>query len=414
VILNINNFFNTLVKLSIFFPFVGIVPGIDIQPNFLLICLFSYIVLILLSFRTKIGLNSISIFLLCILLYTFRILFDSSDVELKYLLSYWVALFTPFLMWNLIFHKHLDTSRLFIYFVILSYTLIAILQIFIGKDFLGFLVTRPNEQFISLTSSYRGYRSLCPEPSKFGKIIIYLNILIFILTIYPKCTKKNFITLNLLTFFLFLINIFLSQSFYSVCFHTIVLIIFFYYINKKRLLSIILCIILFFILFYEILPDSRFSIILKALLDIDFKYIVSQGAFARLTNVFQSLYGGLHTLPFGFGGSDHQVVFISEIYSFAIGKRNLGGLVEHFLRFGIISIPFFIFLFLGFKRITKLQSVGNFHKIHIGFPLGLSLFILMLQDGSVADPLPWFIFFLLLKKSLCSTIRITDVNHTNE
>jgi hypothetical protein len=146
---------------------------------------------------------------------------------------------------------------------------------------------------------------------------------------------------------------------------------------------------------------ARLVLITRSVLSLDLEFLMRQGAFARLMNVPISIYGGLATFPFGFGNSDLTVPGHFEIlgtqYAFAIGKRNVGGFVELFLRFGVIGLIALGVYAQILWRVIRMRAERDGVSLRIGIAFAIALLLLTFSDGSIADPLAWLTVFVILR-----------------
>lgn len=360
-----------LVLLSIFFPFIGFIPGIDTQPTFLLINFF-------LLFTTKIRNQAIIITFFLTLLICIRILFEIDLINNKYTATYIVMVGNIFFMINLFLRnkfKSLD-NRILITFLGI-YIVVALVQYFY-PNFLTFLTPRGSLNSEILLSSGRGLKSLTNEPSHFGKIIVIFNILFFIIN---KNLKFKYSIL------LFLINAIIPQSLYYLFVHILVILLL--YFNIKYISIIAFFFFLFINYYTKIISDSsRMYFIISTLLD-NSSLIMQQGAFARLYNIPITINNFVKNFELlGFGNASNFFytkiqTFFGE-YNYVAQNRNLGGYIEFLLKMGIMSLPFY---FLYIYTLTK----PLFKNFRLNFKIALCILILTINDGSLVNQLTLFL-----------------------
>lgn len=387
----------TLLTFLAFFPFIGVMPGVDVQPNFLLVAIlvaffgFSYI---------KVRTEALSLLFLMLVLCMARGLVDAQEVNISYLISFLAALITPVLIWYLVKAELFYIDLVMLKGFIFIYLIVAAIQHYYLPEFLAFLVQRDNVEL--LLESGRGVRSLTPEPSTFGRVLLALNILyVFILMVRKD---DGFILKSFaVTFILVVSNYALSQSFYAVVFHALFCLALLLCLRFKfAVLVMVIVAILFPVLISFILAsgdeNGRFHYILNALIN-DIDIIMEQGAFSRVMNVPISIYGGLVHGPFG-AGLDSEIVdgtfsIFGYPYNFVVGSRNLGGIIEFFLRLGILSIPFFALYMVLLVRIARFSYVYKSKRYRVGACFALALLLIGFFDGSPSNPTVWFLTFFI-------------------
>ena len=152
--------------LFIFFPYIGFVPGVDIQPFYILTSIF---LILLYSHKLKIPKNDLFVIVLSSCFIIFRVLFfNHTTISLIPIFKLCVSLLTPITIFILIKNKIIVANYKFIQISLFVVVGIGIIQL-IFPDFLTFLVSRSEESIERLISSGRGVRSLFSEPSSFGK-----------------------------------------------------------------------------------------------------------------------------------------------------------------------------------------------------------------------------------------------------
>ena len=408
----------TLLLLSIFFPEVGVVSAIDIQPNFLLL---SVIVLIFSAQFIKISMATFQYFLVCMLCLWLSIFVHFSNVNHIYILTYSAALITVFSCYLLCSNHCLNFSNNFLLGICFVYFFVAFLQYFI-PDFLISLVTRELGTG-DLVSSGRGMMSLTGEPSHFGKTITIINILYaFKVLVKGEQTFRN-IGLVWISVILFVLNCMLSQSFYACFFHLLCLIAIIYLINRKLAILAIGLLVFTAISLIGIVtlafPELRIVNILALLIN-DPEILLKQGAMVRALNVPLSLYNLKY---FGIWGSGNSPdLFITHIdlgigtLSYVVSNRLYGGAVEYVLKMGLLSIPIimgYIYMIVSIGRVKLL--VGRGGRRRVGVIFSAMLVALSLQDGSPASPLMIFtvIYLFIESASIFRQVNTSSVSKLN-
>ena len=360
-----------LIPLSVFFPFVGFVPGIDTQPTFLLInfCLF---------FTQKLRKEALIIGSFLTLLICIRLLFEIDQINYRYSATYIVMVCNIIFMINLFLQnkfKYLD-NKIFITFLGI-YILVAFVQYFY-PNFLTFLTPRGSLNSENLILSGRGLKSLTNEPSHLGKIIVIFNILFFIIN---KNLKFKY------SIILFLINVFIPQSLYFLSIHFIVILLL--YFNIKYIGIIVFFFYLFINYYTKIINDSsRLYFLISTILD-NSSFIMQQGAFARLYNIPITINNYIENAELlGFGNASN--VFYTSIqtffgeFNYTAQNRNLGGYIELLLKMGILSLPIYL---LYIYTLTK----PLFKNFRLNFKIALCILILTINDGAVVNQLTLFL-----------------------
>ena len=380
-----------VILFSIFFPYIGLMQGADVQPTFIV---FSGLLCLLLI--NKVSRTSIFL-LLVMIIFGFLVLFmDSNITPSKLFLVYIVSLLTPFFIYNFLINNKIIISLSFIYFILLIYLFVGTVQLFY-PDFLSFLVTRDNTE--QLIESGRGSKSLTGEPSQFGRVLILINVLF----LFEKIVVKKSVDFKKYLYFsvvLLILNIILSRSFYAFAIHFFIIFIFSYFVAKKYLFLFSLLSIQGIILLYIYIdPSSRFFIIMDALAT-NPDFIFNQGAIRRVLNVPISIYASYQYGGFGAGFSGSNLLvsslpFFGYDIPFALLGRNLGGVIEYYLRIGILSIPLYFAYFFLILRCCSIKALYKGRKSSIGHFFAVCAFILTFLDGSPSDPMKWYFFIYL-------------------
>jgi hypothetical protein len=395
-----------LLVFTIFFPFVGFIRIGDIQPNFALLGILILFLSFLFEQYQQVNKIALFVFLFFFILLSLRIFWGENGFEIRYLFTYLLSITVPFLIWHFFKKKWLYLSLPLLGFISITYLVVAIIQIGGNQQFLAEILPRAEvAKAVYIIETGRGVRSLTSEPSVFGKVLTYLNVIYIFLELKVAKDKIPLPRILLVSFFYFISNLFLAQSFYGLVIHGIILIILLLLLSPSTLI-ILLASLGFLVSYFSFaLPGFRLNLIFQAVQNLNLEFLMSQGAFARVMNVPISIYGGINALPMGFGNTDQitngQFVIFGKPYFFFIGKRNLGGFIEFFLRFGLIGFSILIFYFAGLLKILKNSFKTKFKRMKIGYFFAFSLFLLTFLDGSTTDPLAWFSFLFLL-------------NHVNE
>ncbi|CAK4070525.1 hypothetical protein [Vibrio sp. 16] len=391
--------------LSVFFQAVGFIPGIDTQPNFILLFL---VFLPLMCNHLIISVRSLLVVcvLVCILLLAF--FFHADNITLKTALTYLAPIAIAFAIFTLMSSGYFTLSSKFLIFVVIVYLLAGIGQ-FVKPDFLSFLVTRSVDAALSFSESGRGVRSLTGEPAHFGKILIIINV--FFVLVYA--VEKNFIFsrhdvnyIMWISFLLFVANLLVPRSFYSAFNHFLVWFFLTLFLKPRLAFGILLCLLFVglylgaSIFIYE--SDVRLLNILKYML-YEPQRLLEFGAFRRVMNIPLTFYNLSYFGPFGAGDSGFSTYAsfqtpLGELRYNVFG-RLYGGVLEYLLKFGVFSLPVvgcvIYFMFSSFK--FKVSINGRVKKL--GLWLFCALFLVLFQDGAPAKPLPIFLliftFFML-------------------
>jgi len=376
---------------AIFFPYIGFVNNIDIQPNFFFLGIIFLFVALIIS-RIKVNANVFYVYIIIFLFIIIRFSLELELLDYKYISTYIIAITTPFLLHIVLHNNLIYISEKKLTFILLIYILVGIIQL-IHPMFLTGLVSRSEDAIMMLVSSGRGVRSLTAEPARFGEILLILNILFVYLIMNRESDDGKIKHSIIITIILLLCNILISQSSYSVFLHTISTIVLFIVLKKFYIIALLSAPLMLIIPTLLSGDNYRIYIIFHSLLS-DTDYLLQQGAFMRLMNVPISLNNLTYYGIFGSGNSNSE--YYSSIYTFIgnyhyiVSNRNHGGVIEYLLKFGVLSFPIFIIYIYIMKNILKLNyKLGNKH-IRMGIFFCISLLIVSLQDGSPANPLMWF------------------------
>jgi len=208
-------FFAVVVAILAYFPFVGFVPNMDLQPLF-----FASAVIFLFLFGLKIKVDLFFLFLLIISLFsiTLQFVFWEENSDFKYFITYLMALFAIFFFYVCLAEGadvFLSSRLILVSFIV--YASVGMVQL-IYPDFLANAVTRSVDAALSYAETGRGARSLTGEPSSLGKVFSLLNALYVLhLVWYKKSINAN--KLILISFVFLGASILISRSAYAVIVH---------------------------------------------------------------------------------------------------------------------------------------------------------------------------------------------------
>lgn len=400
-------FLYNLMLVLAFFQAVGFFEGIDTQPNFFI---FSTIIFLFISKKND---NIILLFVISMLLYGLSLIVHLDNVDIKYTITYLVSIYTMLYIYFFCKNDSIRISMRFLSLVVFIYTFVGVVQFFI-PDFMSFLVSRSVDAALSYSDSGRGVRSLTGEPAHLGMLYILFNIL-FVFLIFSEPVKFNKKKISLLlTVSLFLINCIVSRSGYAILFHFLLFVYIFSYFYTRYSFFILLMLILLslssmFAIDLQQHEDIRAVKLFHSLID-DPSYLLTQGAIVRLFNIpitFNNLsyYGW-------WGAGNNLATYSGELNTligtlhYTVKSRVYGGGFEYLLRFGILGLPFVLFLFYSIFKILA-AAIENYKDNLFGLYIffALSLTTVVFQSGSLAQPVIWIVFFYItvnIKKIRCN------------
>jgi hypothetical protein len=380
---------------SLLFPYLGFLESTDIQPtSLLLLC----ICVIIEHNKVNISKQAFSVFALLVCMILIYSLINVVNIRLEVVSIYLCWLLQCFLLYTLLKSKVLEFTHNQIFIVVLIYTSVGIVQ-FISPDFLASAVTRSVEAALSYSSTGRGVRSLTGEPAQLGKVYILLTLL-FVTTYVKnfefKLNAKQNRNLVLVVVLFFLFNLFISRSAYSIGIHFVVTAFILLTFNRKALLLLILSSTLSIfaveVVMYLTTSETRIVAMFTMLFERP-EQLLEQGAFRRVWNIPISLAG---LYDYGIWGSAGESLNLYNSIWTPFGflqyiayGRNLGGLIELILLFGIVGIPIISVIgFMFFKRqMRRFSFVINGRRRAAFWGVILPAFFIALQDGSVYHPI---------------------------
>ncbi|WP_345843820.1 hypothetical protein [Shewanella algae] len=394
---------SSILLLCIFFPFLGVIQGIDIQPNFLIV---GSVFLPLFVFVNRLSLKVITIyvFMLYLIFLHYFIFYDL--LSLKYFITYVGTFLTAFLMYVYFNANTLNISKSGILTLIFIYLFIGMLQK-VYPTFLLELVSRSAEAGESLSETGRGVRSITVEPAALGKIITTFNLLY--LSIYLRQYDYSKFYAIFFSFILLVFNALIPMSLYALAIHCVSFIILVFILDKRYVFLIFFIFVSVFVVLYfnyEYIEDYRIIRLVVAVFNSP-DFILQQGAIRRLFNIPISVnnlyyYGWL-------GSSNSSEMFLTSFYTpigyfyYEMASKANGGFVELILRFGILSIPFLFFYAYVLSKITSYKILNqNGREIRIGVYYAATVFLLTFQDSSTVSPVAWFLvfhFYFISKKN---------------
>jgi len=399
-----------LLALTILFPEVGLVSFSDVQPNFFVLSAFCIIVF---ASRLRFSRSVILYFAVCFISLLLSFVTHQDNITWLYIMKYSISLLTVFFCYILCSNNIVVISNKLIIISALIYLFVGAMQ-YVIPDFLTSLVTR-DLTTANLASSGRGMMSLTGEPSHFGKTITILNILFVFKALVEGQKAHNIRSLQLVSIVLFILNCLISQSAYACFFHFICLIGIFFILNRR--LAYFFLVLVFFgavsaISFLSLVfPEARIAQILNLILT-NPELLLQQGAILRALNVpltFVNLsYFGL------WGTGNSSLVFSGQvdlglgILEYIVWNRLYGGFIEYVLKMGVLSVPLIFGYLYVMLTIARIKFRINGHLRSGGIIFAGILFMLSLQDGSLASPLMIFtvIYVFLEVKAISAKGRL--------
>ena len=398
-----------LLALTILFPEVGLVSFSDVQPNFFILSVFCVMALLA---RLRLSGTVILYFTVCLLSLLLSFIAHQDNVTWLYISKYSISLLTVFSCYILCANSIVVISNKLIIVTAIIYLFVGAMQ-YVIPDFLISLVTRELTT-TDLGSSGRGMMSLTGEPSHFGKTITILNVLFVFKTLVEGQKSHDYRSLQLVSITLFILNCLICQSAYACFFHFICLIGIFYILNRR--LAYVFMALVFFgsvsaISFLSLMfPEVRIAQILNLLLT-NPEMLLQQGAIVRFLNVPLTF---VNLSYFGLWGSGNSSLVFSGQVDLAVGvleyviwNRLYGGFIEYVLKMGVLSIPLVIGYLYMMITIARIKFSISGHTRYGGIFFAGILFMLSLQDGSLASPLMIFtvIYIFLEAKALLEKAR---------
>ena len=394
------------------FPYIGIIKGIDIQPNFLVVVI---VMLLIYACNKRISLEMgfftliLITIVFCFIRYVTQNGLMADSIEsieaMRGMLTSCFHLIVILVCHTVVGARLLPNSPTYIILATLIYVAVGGIQL-IDSSFMSSFVYRGYQ---NLVDGGRGVRSLTSEPAVFGNLLLTLNCLL----VYYGVVKKWFLrSLHVTNFTLLSATMLLSMSFYAVFYHLIA-IIFFLYLTDRKLFIVsltILGIVSVLLITTPFSTDLRLLYILKTLIESPVS-LYDQGAMLRVLNVPISIIGSIHYGPLGSGFAPSHLVhgtvpFLPSLpYSFTVGDKNMGGLVELFLRLGLLSVPLLYWYFFSLYRVCRLKIILESRITRLGLWFAFVVFLVTFTYSSIGNPIIWLLFFLvymLRKKAMLS------------
>lgn len=395
-----------LLMLPVFFPYVGIFGGIDIQP-FAIGSAIAIVALALFAKSLSVRADYLFLILLTMLAATARAyyqLFTSANDEavLYALAQTWFHLLTILSIFLLVCSGVVSLSSRLIMIALSVYLIVALLQITIDEKIGSQLVYRG---FQELASTGRGVRSLASEPAVFGNMLLVFSGFLILMAGQGRWTRRQFFYSQL---GILAASSLLAQSTYVILLQGLVFLVCAMVLSFR--LFLLLCAIGFWVLVGLIAKSEsegiRVFLILKTLLDNPL-LLYEQGAMLRVLNVPVSVYGSVLHGFFGSGFAPAEPVsgqiplLPGNPYPFSVYDRAVGGAVELFLRLGFGSLPLLGAMLFHVGRIAGRSKLLSDGSVRLGIPLALVVFLTVFTYSSIGNPMIWLLFFSSL--SWCSS-----------
>lgn len=386
--------FRLLLLILLFFPFIGPIPDIDVQPLF-----FAYgsIFLLFSLFKAKVPSKTIVLFSFVLMAILIRFFFELGDLTFKYAATYIMSVITPFILYILINSGLIKVSSRQVLYMVGIYIGVALVQLFIDPKFMGWIVARSTDRIDLLEQTSRGMRSLASEPSSYGTLITGFNILYVFLLFKEGANNSTFKHAIIGSFVLLALSAVTAQSSYALVIQFGIISALILVLKKGKYLLMYLLILLTAYFIYDAIlsnGSSRLGNMFRLLFN-NPELLMKQSAFRRLMNIPISINNAFHFGLLGAGNSSE--VFFTSIntpfgeYPYVATNRNFGGFVEYFLKFGILSFPFYVFYFRMLYQICKVKTFFKNQNYRLGLFFAFSLLVYTFQAGSPVNPFTWFI-----------------------
>lgn len=137
--------------MSIFFPWVGFINGIDNQPTFILAATFFSVFYL----RNQVKFEYIKDLLTSTLILIFACIIKPEWVSLKFFVTYLFIIFNIFFIRVYFLNKKIKINYSFVLRIYIVYFTIGFIQLFI-PDFMSFFVSRSSDDIELLIESGRG------------------------------------------------------------------------------------------------------------------------------------------------------------------------------------------------------------------------------------------------------------------
>jgi hypothetical protein len=356
--LNIRKVLSFLFLFFVFFPYISIINlGTDMQPYAVLIGA------LLLPFYKK-SVTWIEVLIIVVTFSSFLILIigELNFTAVRSVFNYCSLSIISLVTFRVLRSKTINFD-LFLKLCISIWFLVALIQSYISREFLTFLISGAR------TTENRGVTGLAPEPTFLG--IVFVFFILYLLHTDTR-NKRKFIILCVIGI------VFLAESSMSVLFLSILL---FLYLLTNPSVKLIFGLFLLSVLTYVVvsnLEGNRLLYLLKNLID-DPRYLlfVDGSINDRAFHIFFSMKGFLYnyTFPHGYSQwfpyvtqqvSEHSNLII--LNSFSIGDRIMSGYGAAFYELGFFALLIPIALF---KVLYSLYS--NNIKLFIFYYLFINL-----------------------------------------
>ncbi len=364
-----------------FFPFVSIINlGTDMQPYGLVIA-----IILLFSFKNTTFIN-VQIYLFLIFIFSIFIFLGSgiNFASSRSLFNYMQLFFVSFVGYQILKTERIN-FEFFLKSTIVIWFLVGLIQTFINKTFLTFLIRDPR-----LLGETRGVVSLAAEPTFYGIVLLFFMLFLF------HTNYKN------KTFFVFICIIgiiFFAKS--SMVFLFLIIMIFFYFLTHFNIISVLYMFVFLTLvpfLIFEFMEESRIAHLITQFSNQPSLFLTKDISITdRLFHVFFSLKGFLDNfmLPNGFltwetfmSGQIKEYTSSGTIspdyvnhHARAKGGRIMSGYGSAFFELGIIAVLIPISLISLYYSLYK-NDLKKFFFFSLlvngimfsGIPIGFSIF----------------------------------------
>jgi hypothetical protein len=377
-ILGVRKFLYLLFFIFCFFPYVTFVNlGTDMQP-------YSLIIAFILLFLFRIRFNSTQltiafVFLISVIIFIISGITFSS---FRSLFNYSSLFFVSYVSLHVLKTERLNFEKI-LKISILIWFVVGLIQTLYDRTFLTFLISG------SRTTENRGVTGLAPEPTFYG--IVFIFFLIFLLHAQYKHKK-------LLIFACIVGIIFLAKS--TMAFLFLAILYFVYLLTHGKIKYILLGFLLFWILpvlMLEILPSTRLSYLVSKIIENPRLLVLIDASINdRFFHLFFSLKGWIsnYMIPNGYLTWNSYVLsqlpFYSDfviLKSFSKGDRIMSGYGAAFFELGFFAflIPitlgtllfsiyendlkkfFFFFIFVNTIMFSAIPIGFSFFAVYLGF-----------------------------------------------